>query len=177
MSIIQFFYTFFKFAFYNNCVFFYCYYAAISSAFFALFILFITFLVTYFLYINQQNRELIKYITPIVLAGLLLIETIFYSIIHKGSIKEYFLFNFDGVFATSKFAIILTAFFGTLTIIIVDYLCFVDLMVYTILIIFNVAIYLCSIYLFSFKRGKEVFYYLSNYHEFRMRRNVIRGGS
>lgn len=141
-----------------------------------LFILFITFLVTYFLYINPQNRELIKYITPIVLAGLLLLETIFYSIIHKGSIKEYFLFNFDGIFATSKFAIILTAFFGALTIIIVDYLCFVDLMVYTILIIFNVAIYLCSIYLFSFKRGKEVFYYLSNYHEFRMRRNVIRGG-
>lgn len=114
---------------------------------------FVTFLV---LWNNAELRETIKYVYPILIFFVLLLDTVFYALAKDGSIKEWCIVCLGGGFAMARYALISAILLGGLTYLTFGVLNQMNLFIYFMCMIITFIAYYGAYYFFPTKGGRAV---------------------
>lgn len=117
-----------------------------------------------FIFFNRDPKlkSLIPYLIPSIIAGMLLLEVFFYSLIKRGSIKQWANITFVGGFYINKIAILGGLLFGAIPYLVMENLGYMNMFIYVLVPFISFIGYYALLYFFPSKQGKEVFNNLNN---------------
>jgi hypothetical protein len=141
-------------------------------------LLFITLItVLSYIFLKNSGSSMMKYVVPIILFASLLIDTLIYSLIKGGSIKDYYLIFIKGAFIQPRNAIFGSFIIGA--IISLGYQVFNNMTMYIYLInmVVGLITFMSIMYFFPTRGGKELINELNDIGLYKTKELVIKDES
>ena len=121
----------------------------------------------------KQSLHVAIYLVPILITCLLLVQTLLYSLIMKGSLKEYGRLLFSGLINTPKFSFMITCIVGVSIICTLQALDAMNLLTYFIVIIMNMIVFYIANTFIRNKKNEECIEGMNNFGLYNLRRFAL----